>query len=174
LGLIIEAAKKVFNNMPDMKIHMGINRVADDVVAIFAPLHEEESNLVTHARRELELFGQTEEDPEFAESIIKAVKGFTSYGHSGGSAPVAIAMLHDLLQHKNLSPLTDDPKEWIHHGPEVWPDGDDKGVWQNCRNGEAFSKDGGKTYYLLSDGSNSEDQTVMYTSLSHKEDDEQS
>ena len=165
LGLIIEAAKKTFDNMPDMKIHMGINDVADEVVAIFDPLHKEENTLVEHARRELSLIGQTEEDPEFTKSIIKAVEGFTSYGHSGGSAPIGIGMLTELLQFKNLSPLTDNPDEWMQHGEDVWPE--PGGIWQNKRNSEAFSKDGGKTYYLLSEGGREDHPEPIHYSKPH-------
>lgn len=104
------------------------------------------SNLVEHARRELALAGN---DEDFNESIIKAVEAFASFGHSGGSASIAIPMLNDLLQFKNLTPLTNDPEEWQEHSPEQW-DGE-KGVWQSRRNSKAFSDDGGTTYYLLSD-----------------------
>lgn len=45
-------------------------------------------SLVEHARRELELCGQYAEDPEYSESLIRAVEAFTSFGHSGGSAAV--------------------------------------------------------------------------------------
>lgn len=110
------------------------------------------SNLVEHAKRELEALGQTKEDPAFAASIIKAVEGFVTYGHSGGSHSVAVAMLTELLNFHNIAPLTDDPDEWYHHGEDVW--GEPGGIWQNKRNGEAFSKDGGKTYYLLSERRN--------------------
>lgn len=103
------------------------------------------SNLVNHARRELSL---TDNDEEFNDSIIKAVEGFASYGHSGGSAAVAIHILHDLLQFKNLSPLTNNPDEWMKITENV---ADDENTWQSRRNPEAFSDDGGKTYYLLSD-----------------------
>ena len=48
------------------------------------------SSLVEHAKRELELCGQTAEDPAYAASIVAAVEAFASYGHSGGSASVAI------------------------------------------------------------------------------------
>jgi hypothetical protein len=60
-------------------------------------------------------------------------------------------MINDLLQFKPLSALTDDPDEWVHHESDMWPP---DGVWQNKRHGEAFSHDGGKTYYLLSEGAN--------------------
>lgn len=97
-------------------------------------------SLVDHARRELDL---VESDPWFKEGMIKVVEAFAEMGHSGGSASVAIPMLNDLLQFKPLSPLTDDPAEW-----QLIPNED---VWQSRRNAEAFSTNGGKTYYLLSD-----------------------
>lgn len=119
------------------------------------------SNLVDHARRELELIN---EEPDTIEGYLKVVQAFADMGHSGGSASVAIPVIHELLQFKNLRPLTDDPVEWHHHGEDVW--GAPGGIWQNKRNGEAFSKDGGKTYYLVSDGSNI-DQKKWYTSAPH-------
>lgn len=94
----------------------------------------------SHAIRELSLLG---EDDETVEWMIRVVKEFTTFGHSGGSASVLIPMLNDLLQFKNLSPLTDNPADWILVAEDVW---------QCSRNPEAFSDDEGKTYYLLSEG----------------------
>lgn len=102
--------------------------------------------LVDHARRELELCGQTAEDPEYAESIVRAVEAFASYGHSGGSAACARDQLHALLAYENLSPLTDDPAEWIDQSEMSGSP-----LWQNRRNSTAFSEDGGATYYLLAE-----------------------
>lgn len=102
------------------------------------------SNLVEHARRELDLCGQTAEDPGYAASIVAAVAAFASCGHSGGSAMCAIEQLSTLLRFGNLSPLTANPEEWFDHSEE-------SGVplWQNRRNSAAFSEDGGETYYLV-------------------------
>jgi hypothetical protein len=97
------------------------------------------SNLVDHARRELELIG---EEPEIIDGYLKVIQAFADMGHSGGSASIAIPTLNRLLQFQNLKPLTDDPSEWN----QV-----DILGWQNNRNSEAFSTDGGKTYYLLSE-----------------------
>lgn len=104
------------------------------------------SKLVDHARRELILSGQYREDPVFAQSILNAVKAFASYhGHSGMSADIARDMLHTLLNYENLSPLTDNPAEWIDRSEESgYP------LWQNNRNSRAFSTDNGKTYMLVS------------------------
>jgi len=103
-------------------------------------------SLVEHARRELELCGQTAEDPKYAETIIKAVEAFASYGHSGGSAMAATEQLHTLLRFGTLSPLTDDPDEWMNVSEMSGYE-----MWQSRRNPSAFSTDGGKTYYLLDD-----------------------
>lgn len=99
--------------------------------------------LYDHARTELELLG---EEPEVIDWFIRVIDEFASFGHSGGSASICIPILNKLLRFENLTPLTDDPKEWIdvaEYSGFKW--------WQNARNGEAFSKDGGKTYTLLSE-----------------------
>lgn len=98
-------------------------------------------SLLDHAKRELELAGN---DPEFNESIMNAIEAFLEYGHSGGSAPVAIEILTKLLEYKNITPLTNDPKEWIKIPKEIAAD-----LWQSQRNAAAFSKDGGRTYHLV-------------------------
>jgi hypothetical protein len=109
-------------------------------------------SLVEHAKRELALI---DNDQEFTDAIIRAVEGFASYGHSGGSASVAIPMLNALLQHKNLTPLTNDPAEWMNVGNRTW---------QCVRNPHAFSSDGGLTYYLLTDRDRFEDDLPVYVS----------
>jgi hypothetical protein len=115
------------------------------------------SNLVEHARRELELIG---EEPETVNAYIKVIQAFDDMGHSGGSAFVAIPVIGDLLQLKNLKPLTNDPAEWFDHSEITG-----EPFWQNIRNGEAFSYDGGKTYYLLSEGGHSGNRTPMHTAV---------
>jgi hypothetical protein len=101
-------------------------------------------SLVEHAQRELRACGQFDEDPAYAQSIVAAVAAFASYGHSGGSAFVGIEQLTALLRFEPLSPLTDDPEEWCDVA-------DQSGyrLFQSRRNPQAFSTDGGKSYYLL-------------------------
>lgn len=117
------------------------------------------SNLVNHARRELELLG---EDEDTIIGYLNVIQAFSDMGHSGGSASIAIPVIHELLQFKNLRPLTNDPAEWYHHNAEMA--GTDN-CWQNIRNGEAFSNDGGKTYYLLSEGGNDRNRRPLHTSV---------
>jgi len=102
------------------------------------------TSLVDHARRELELLGQTAEDPAYAQSIIAAIAAFASYGHSGGSAEIAIQQLNDLLNRRPLTPITSDPEDWIDRSIESgYP------FWQNNRDSTAFSEDGGQTWWTL-------------------------
>jgi hypothetical protein len=109
------------------------------------------SNLVDHARYELELI---EEDPEYIEGIVNVIQAFADMGHSGGSASVAIPTINELLQFNNLAPLTNNPDEWMKVDDETW---------QSQRNPEAFSNDGGKTYYLLSEGGNDNHREPLHT-----------
>lgn len=103
------------------------------------------SNLVEHAKRELGIIG---EDPDTIQMYVNVVQAFADFGHSGGSASVAIPVINQLLQFKNLAPLTNDPDEWNHISEDM---AGNKNTWQSNRNPEAFSDDGGKTYYILSD-----------------------
>lgn len=120
------------------------------------------SNLRYHAKRELELIN---EEPKVIEWYLSVIDAFSKAGHSGASASIAIPVLTALLHFKNLSPLTDDPSEWANHSPEMW-DGTN-GVWQNYRNGEAFSEDGGKTYTLLSERVSNGDGTTSPGPIHH-------
>ena len=117
-------------------------------------------NIMRHARRELELLG---EEPETIAGYTEIISAFEKMGHSGGSASVAIPTINTLLQQKNLLPLTDDPYEWNFVAEETW--GSPGGIWQNNRNGEAFSNDEGKTYYLISEGGNDRNRNPLHTSV---------
>lgn len=99
----------------------------------------QDSNLVRHARREMEILGCQEDD---ILDMLSVVSAFASICMSGSQAAWHIALLPKLLQFQNLTPLTDNPDEWNEVGP---------GVWQSSRCAEAFSEDGGRTYTLLSE-----------------------
>lgn len=111
-----------------------------------------ESNLVFHARIELEILGCDQEDIDY---MLKIIQAFADVGPSGSQAAWMIPILHDLLQFKNLTPLTNDPKEWNEVGPNVW---------QSSRRAEAFSENGGKSYYLLSEGANAQNPQPLHQS----------
>lgn len=106
------------------------------------------SNLVEHAKRELEIIG---EDKETTEGLLAVIQAFSDMGHSGGSAMVCIPRIAKLLSFENLAPITDNPEDWFHHGPETWGGEDGEGIWQCKRNSKLFSEDGGKTYSDVED-----------------------
>ncbi len=116
-------------------------------------------SLIEHARRELERIG---EEPDVIDWYCRVVAEFASAGHSGGSAMVAIPVLHELLQYRALGPLTDDPAEWMDRTEESGG----HPMWQNRRDSTAFSDDGGKTYWLLAerDAAGSEEVTPLHRS----------
>lgn len=100
-----------------------------------------ESELVAHARRELATIGESK---ELTEGYLDVIRAFEKMQLDGGSFQIGIAVVTGILEFQNLSPLTDNPEEWVQH---------DDTTWQNTRNGEAFSSDGGRTYTLLSERS---------------------
>ena len=103
---------------------------------------EENSNLVTFARQELGII-MAKIDPADTDAIemqklmhdgiIDMVKLFSSQGHSGFSAPYAIAMTQRLLNYEPLSPLTGEDGEWTDLGD---------GLKQNKRCSRVFSQNG--------------------------------
>ena len=111
-------------------------------------------SLVQHAKSELELVG---EEPEVIEWYLQIVAKFAEFGHSGATAEHTTQTLERLLRYRNLSPLTDDPEEWLDVSKYFEEEGQ---VLQSKRNFEAFSQDGGKTYYLLSESKLVSHQTV--------------
>lgn len=136
-----------------------IHRAVMNTIERYPFSEEPQSNLVDHAKRELELIG---EDPEFIDGYLNVIQAFADMNHSGGSAMVAIPVINELLQFKNLKPLTNNPDEWMKIDEDVW--GDPNGVWQCKRNHEAFSNDGGKTYYLLSEGGSDKNRSPLHIS----------
>lgn len=136
----------------DSHVYFWIFDTAEDFRDTYRIL-QQDGNLVEHARRELELLG---EEPRVIEWYLNVVREYASFGHSGGSAAATLPILYKLLSYDNLTEITNHPSEWIHHTEEKW--GEPGGVWQNIRNGEAFSDDGGKTFTLLSErGPDNED-----------------
>lgn len=121
--------------------------------------NDEESNMVTHARTELELLGEDEETIAWYLSVIEA---FSDFGHSGFSAAATIPVLTKLLQLENLTPITDNPDEWFYHAADEY--GVSEEMWQNRRNSALFSDDGGKTYWSVAEGAHDGHREPKHTS----------
>jgi hypothetical protein len=101
------------------------------------------SNLVDHAKREIQAAGlfdaDSDYDGETGKAALELVEVFSKQGHSGGSAHLVLEVFNRLARFKPLTPLTTNPDEWM----EV----EDGKMWQNLRQSSVFSNDGGKTAY---------------------------
>ena len=111
---------------------------------------KEKDELVEHCERELKLAGLTKDnqnapyDGKIAESVLKLIKVFSSENHSELSGAITIQLFKKLANRENLTPLTNNPNEWMDISNIVG-----KPMWQNIRNRNYFSKDGGKTFYNI-------------------------
>ncbi len=78
----------------------------------------EDSNLLKHARRELQVLGydldQKEEDPNkwMVENVLELLTVFAKQGHSGFSAPHCIKLFEKLTSFEPLTPLRGTDDEW--------------------------------------------------------------
>lgn len=107
----------------------------------------EESNLHQHALAELKRTDLLDDDGEIygdmlGKAVLELIDTFAKQGHSGMSGTVVLQVFNQLVDFKALTPITNDPAEWNNVGG---------GLWQSSRQSDAFSTDGGKTYYVLSE-----------------------
>jgi hypothetical protein len=103
------------------------------------------SNMLKWAEAELKLAGYDINDPEdgpnrwLAEGTLELLKVFSEQGHSGMSAPYAIALFEKLASWKPIAPLTGKDDEWMEVGTNAW---------QNKRNSAVFKKEDGQAYWM--------------------------
>lgn len=155
---------KRFHQMNQERQHWR-DRYAELTEKVGYPMdgNDPDSNLVRHAQREMSRIGLYAPDADYGGMLAQAVEDlirvFAAQGHSGGSAFMVRDLFNQLTNFEPLSPLTDDPSEWMHieEGMAGSPD-----LYQSRRRPDAFSNDGGKTYRLVGD---TDDTT--YTSEPH-------
>ncbi|UKD55172.1 hypothetical protein L3Q65_46220 [Amycolatopsis sp. FU40] len=95
-----------------------------------------------HAAYELDYQGIV--DPDRAR-IIAIVGNFADYTDPAARA-AALQQVQTLLQFKPLSPLTSEPAQWIDQSSLSG----ERQLWQSKRDPDAWSHDGGATYYMQS------------------------
>ncbi len=97
------------------------------------------------AEQELKLVGYDINDPEdgpdrwLAEGTLELLKVFSEQGHSGMSAPYAVALFEKLALWKPIAPLTGEDDEWNEVG---------ESTWQNRRNSVVFKGEDGQAYWI--------------------------
>jgi len=117
---------------------------------------EPPSDMVEHARRELERIGEEPDTIDWYLSVVRALTArrglvstrdgmaaFVAGGHSCGSLLHAASVLERLLRYEALSELTTDQAEW-----EDRSEIGEQPLWQNTRDSRAISHDGGITYWM--------------------------
>ena len=97
------------------------------------------SNLVKHAKKELELAGLFEKDGMYnggiGVAVLEMIELFSSQGHSGMSASIVRGVFSELADFKPITPLRGIEKEWTEAG-------------QNKRCSAVFKDDDGGYSYL--------------------------
>ena len=112
------------------------------------------SNLVKHAKRELELIGAFDEEGDFyggmtGKAVMELIEVFAKQGHSGMSAGIVRQLFNKLANYEPMSPLTFEDDEWTQHNNFKDEPKGAGGCYQNRRNSAVF-KEGkdGKPYYI--------------------------
>lgn len=110
------------------------------------------SNLVKHAKKELELAGLFDKDSDYdgmlGMAVLELVKVFAKQGHSGFSANWTLEVFDKVARFKPLTPIGKSKDEWMNVS-----DSSTEPTWQNTRRSTTFSRDGGKTWYDIDDAS---------------------
>ena len=94
-------------------------------------------------------------DGMIGEAVKELLLVFQKQGHSGYSALTTASIFHKLVQGKPLTPLTDDPSEWMEVSSKIFQSTRVSNVFIDRNesdkpytlDGKAFSEDGGKTYF---------------------------
>lgn len=114
------------------------------IIIKFKP--KQESNLVKHARYELELAGYFKEngdiDELMANDVLELINVFSKQGHSGFSAPHCIQLFKQLANYEIITPLTGKDDEWNDisgiNGGEMYQNNRDSRVFKNGRFMKAY------------------------------------
>ncbi len=106
--------------------------------------------LVAHAKRELELAGLFEDDPDYdgmiGNAVMELIEAFANQGHSEFSASMVRDIFTRVSNFKTLTPITSDPAGW-HDVSEV----SGRHMLQSLRDPAIFSVDDGATWYSIDD-----------------------
>ncbi len=109
---------------------------------------EKESNLVKHAKVELELLGYDLNDKVegpnkwMCENVLELLKVFSKQGHSGSSAPYCISLFSKLANFEPVCPLTGNDDEWTEVSDNLYQNKRCSHVFKNGKDGTAYDIEG--------------------------------
>lgn len=102
---------------------------------------QKESNLVRHAREELERAGLFDADSDYGgllgKAVLEMIERFADKNHSGASAAMAVGLFKRLALFEPITPLTGEDDEWEEVDRE-----DGVPTFQNRRCPRVFKKNG--------------------------------
>lgn len=88
------------------------------------------------------------------ENVLELLEVFAKQGHSGSSAPYAVALFEKLAMWKPIAPLTGEDDEWndpIEAGNDLYQNKRNSSVFKNGKDGEAYWIHGKIFYHWISD-----------------------
>ena len=136
----------------DKGLHFSQDTPKESIKDIYRYLKIQET-LTSHAEEELTRAGLFDTDSDYngmlGHAVMELMKVFANQGHSGFSAQCTRELFNQLADYKVLSPITDNPSEWM--DVAEYFDVNHPAIWQNRRDPSLFSNDGGKTYYSVDD-----------------------
>ena len=112
------------------------------------------SNFTDHCEQELQRAGLLSPESDYGgmlgQSVLRLAKTFSDEDHSGFSAASALRIFERLARWQTLTPLTNDPGEWLELDNTMADRRiPDIPVFQSRRQPSCFSDDGLRTYYDL-------------------------
>jgi hypothetical protein len=115
---------------------------------------DRDSDWIVWARSEIDRAGLfdpgSDYDGMIGEAVMDLCKTFDQAGHSGFSAMWTADVFERLSRWEPLTPITDDPDEWMVIEEEKLAPGEPT-LWQSRRSPGCFSHDGGKTFYDINE-----------------------
>ena len=106
------------------------------------------AGLKDHAKYELEQAGLLKKDSVYngllGSAVLELCDCFSKQGHSGQSAELTLDLFETLAKFHTLTPITSNVQEWADVSKETGSP-----LWQNKRDPMFFSKDKGKTWYVV-------------------------
>jgi hypothetical protein len=97
--------------------------------------------LIEHAYRELDIARLFAEQPDIAGCVLKMIEALARHDvHTGETFDIVTKMVWDLAHKRPISALTSHPSEWERLAGKP-------PTWRSIRDPDAYSNDGGKTFY---------------------------
>lgn len=101
--------------------------------------------LIAHAYRELDIAHLFDDEADIGACVLKMIETFARADlRATGAVDLVLKTFWDLAHRRPITGLTNHPIEWQDISAQAG-----RPLWRNVRDNEAYSEDGGKTFYRL-------------------------